>query len=181
VTLLAAWLHLGDERLLSPRTWGRDWSVLKSLEYQVEAYHDEHGDYPESLAEHEYEVTNSWGHPFHYRRTADGFEIRSYGADNRPGGQGQNLDLIVPAARPQPVPISLWRFLLQTPLSGRLFAVASLAGFLGGALWHAAQAPAGRASLRGPLISMAATIVLAVTVAIFLAWVHLALEQASGH
>lgn len=35
-----------------------------------------------------------WGHPLYYKKTDKGFLIKSYGADGKPGGTGENADLI---------------------------------------------------------------------------------------
>ncbi len=41
-------------------------------------------------------LTDPWGRPYHYKLTGDGngYRLFSLGADNKPGGQGENRDLL---------------------------------------------------------------------------------------
>jgi general secretion pathway protein G len=39
--------------------------------------------------------TDAWGGPITYRRTADGYTLTSLGEDGKPGGDGDDTDLIV--------------------------------------------------------------------------------------
>lgn len=45
------------------------------------------------------EPNDGWGRPFLYRKASSfelGYELQSYGADNRPGGEGVNEDITWP-------------------------------------------------------------------------------------
>jgi general secretion pathway protein G len=42
-------------------------------------------------------VVDPWGKPFLYRRPGDraGYDLLSYGADGRPGGSGEDIDVVI--------------------------------------------------------------------------------------
>jgi general secretion pathway protein G len=68
--------------------------TMVTLAQRIEGHHLERGSYPASLAEVADGAADPWGHPFEYRTTASGFELRSLGADGVEGGTGQNEDLV---------------------------------------------------------------------------------------
>lgn len=77
----------------------RDAATLSAarLGERAEVFRLQNGRYPASLDEVGGASPDPWGHPFAYRTTAEGFEIRSLGADGADGGAGADEDIVYTA------------------------------------------------------------------------------------
>ena len=105
VTGIAFWS--GYSILRSPIGWvgGRRFDGLKLLEVfdHLTKYHDEHGEYPETLRKAYTELKPDWldyevtvyHHPVVYERTESGWILTDYGKDGKPGGAGWDVDTVV--------------------------------------------------------------------------------------
>lgn len=102
-TLRGPYGWVGERRFVSLR--------LATIEENLQQYHDERGEYPETLrvlcdeiaSKHgsvwDDETCLSWitifRHPVIYERTETGWTITTYGADGQPGGIGLDIDMTV--------------------------------------------------------------------------------------
>jgi hypothetical protein len=156
-------------------------SKLESMGYEIEDFQQEQGRYPDSLNEvpRLAGLSDVWGGAYQYRRKPDGFELASLGADGKPGGEGAAADIAVPVDWRRKR-ISVTRFLFHTPVSGKLMLTAALAGFCAAAIWYSAQ-PRLRPGIVVSLVSILITVGASVVVATYLAILHIAAEQPSGH
>ena len=90
--------------------WDHARAQLRSLDYKVEAFKRDKGEFPESLEVlleadavlvargpyvHPRELTDPWGRQIYYRRNVGerGFVLFSLGADGMLGGWGQDRDI----------------------------------------------------------------------------------------
>jgi hypothetical protein len=189
VTLLAAWFPLGDSLTMDNWAHFETDMALNLAGSHVARYEAEKGEFPESLqhaaefiGETEIDLRgDGWRHPLHYRKTAEGFELASFGRDGIRGGAGLDADVYWTGYSGQRTParLPLGQFLLETKSSGIVVWVAALASLIGGAIWYLSH-QSRPSPKREWLISMVATAALAVIVATFLATFHVAASQ-SGH
>lgn len=181
LALAADWMVLATDALEANRAVFLERAKLDHIDSEIQDFASDHGRYPDSLDEvpRLAGLTDVWGNAYVYCRKLEGFELASLGADGRQGGEGPNADLRFPNQW-LPQRLSATRFLFHTPQSGRIVLIAALAAGCGAALWYSAQ-PRLRRGLVVSAISVLITIGASVVVATFLAIVHIALEQTSGH
>lgn len=72
--------------------------ALANTSREVARYYRKHNSFPETLSQienNEYEIKTHdfWGEKLHYKHSANGFSLTSYGADRAPGGIGIDSDL----------------------------------------------------------------------------------------
>ena len=188
VTYLACWLQLGFGGMMEHYLYVRTHHTLRTTEMILQQYHLERGEFPESLAAaapvavgEEYPADDAWGTPLQYRRTADGFELSSLGRDGKAGGAGLDADIFLPTGerRFELNRLPWHQFLFETKSSRIVFFIATVASAISAAIWFSAQRR-DQPEMRQMIFSTAVTAVLAVIVAVFLAFFHVAASQ-SGH
>ena len=188
-TYLASWLPLGHDHVMEPQLRLVTRSNLQQLEWMVQRHADELGEFPKTLkeaADHvgepNFPLQDPWGNEFHYRRTDLGFELASFGRDGRSGGVGLDADIVVPQPGEPSTKLHrlpLRQFLFEAQGSNQLFVIATLAGIISAAIWYGVQ-DRERPSARRLVLSLAATTISAVIVAVFLAVFYIMASQ-SGH
>lgn len=105
ITYLASWVEHGDALVLARLKHRVSLHHMGWICEELNQYHQTHGKYPDSLAElpnlrnrllhsPSGEALDVWGHPFLYRRMAEGFELVSPGRDGQRGGVGLDADLV---------------------------------------------------------------------------------------
>lgn len=106
---LSAWYNLRDATTICRRQ-GYTRMKLSSTGRVLEEYHQQHGDYPESLQSYDdyreakkaedknayvpgIVLEDEWGRPFQYTVDKNRLTLSSFGRDGRPGGIGLDADL----------------------------------------------------------------------------------------
>jgi len=191
-TYLACWVGMGYQSQMHYRMYESARYNFVVIEEMLAGYAEENGEFPDSLSDladqegycfetDEHGNVLDWrGHPLHYKKTTDGFELAVLGRDDVLGGTGLDADIYFHEGRNPPESrLPPKQYLFETPGSRPLFVVAVLASFSAAFIWygaHRASDPGGRSLILGVL----ATTGSAVVVAFFLAAAHIAASQ-SGH
>jgi hypothetical protein len=140
-SVLASWIHMREPGVGSTEQRFTQ-SMMESLDRDLHTYHDEHGEWPESLCDlHETwcaeygEPYDGWQRPLIYSVRGDGFELRSLGRDARPGGIGLDADLYSDHRNEQAARLPFRQFFHDTPTGGNrvfclLIAVVAAAQYL---------------------------------------------------
>ena len=191
-TYLACWIGMGYQSQMHYRNFlmvYRDFQVMDEL---LTDYHNRMGQFPDSLktavdeGDFHFErdeagsILGPWYHPYHYEKTADGFELVALGRDGGFGGSGLDADIHfedLDGASESRLPLR--QYLFETPASGGVFIVALLASLSAAYIWFGTQQVVGASSWPTAL-GILVTTASAVVVAFFLAGFHIAASQ-SGH
>lgn len=116
------------------------YSNMRSIADALSEFFKQHGHYPDSLDQLAgiwySRLTDQWGNRFHYEKTEEGFRLLSLGRDGELGGVGLDADYEYAPASSICIEPTLLQFLLDLPLSGHLFVIASLAGLCAGRLCY---------------------------------------------
>ena len=198
ITYLACWVGMGYQSSMHYRALGNVQYDLIRMEELLVAYENENGEFPASLSdladqENRYlefdrdgDVLDPWGFPYHYRKTADGFELTALGRDAALGGTGLDADIRYDEAKNPPESrLPLQQFLFETPGSNVVFFSALVASVLAMNLWffsasgsHGTRGGA-HPSLKATVIGIASMTAMAVIVTFILAAFHVAASQSA--
>ncbi len=192
ITYLACWVGMGYQSHMHSRMALFRRCDFDQIEDMLVGYADENGEFPESLTdlgdpegfssgndEHG-NVLDPWRHPYHYKKTTDGFELATLGRDGAFGGTGLDADIYFAKSRDPPESrLPPKQYLLEMQASAGVFLVAVFASLMAAFIWHANHWAFDR-QRRSLILGILGTVVSAAVIAFFLASFHIAASQ-SGH
>ena len=191
-TYVACWVGMGYQSQMHYRVSEYARHGLIEIESRLAEYAEEKGEFPDSLrdladlesfnvkVDEHGNVSDWWGHPYHYKKTAEGFELAILGRDGAFGGTGLDADIYLSEDRNLPESrLPPKQYLFETAGSGSVFFVAVVASLCATSTWYGAHQKFDSGS-RPLSLGVLATTVAAVVVAFFLAGIHIAASQ-SGH
>ncbi len=175
---------------------GHRYWMLHNYEFVQQAlspYVERHEHYPESLCELRGDPSakdlidesgqlrwgDPWGNTLQYRKTEEGFRLRSLGRDGQPGGEGLDADVDIWPGGPIDFQPTFRQFVFEGWNSSRLFVTACLGSILAGLacflarFWHKDR-PCKALRI---LLGIALVTIAAVVLALFMTLAHVTLNR----
>lgn len=193
---LCAWQQLRGETRLRPPIAQEEMS-LGRLQLRIDGFQEQHQRLPEHLSEvisaddlfqltSSGDVTDDAGFVYQYRRSPDGYELWSLGADGRPGGIGLDADWYADGRNRESLRMTLRQFSTaestvnvwdEAILAGVLtFAACLVLNLIGPRVAAVVGLP--RPTMHGHFLAeVALATVMAAVAACFMSWIHIP----SGH